>query len=158
MSSQPQAPQIMLNINAQYVKDISFENPNAPQILVRKEQPKLNLSVDVRASKLGNDAYEVELLCRAEAKIGEDIAFIVELNYAGLFTLKVSDESTLQPLLLIECPRLLFPFARAIVANVTREGGFPPLSINPIDFVDLYRTQLQKAQAAGTPAGATKQG
>ncbi|MCC6467581.1 MAG: protein-export chaperone SecB [Alphaproteobacteria bacterium] len=139
--------QMPLVVNAQYIKDMSFELPNAPQILRRlTEQPQVQVNVNVQAQQLGGDVYEVTLTLNAEAKLGQDALFIVELIYAGIFTVQGVPQDILRPLLLIECPRLLFPFARSIIAGLTREGGLPPMMIQPIDFADLYRRQLQAGQ------------
>ena len=143
---------LSLVVNAQYVKDLSFENPRAPASLVAtKEQPQIDVNVNVNARGLQPGVFEVTLSIRADAKIGGEPAFIAELEYAGVFTVAGAPEDVLRPVLLIECPRLLFPFARRVVADVTRDGGFPPLFLNPIDFVSLYRRQfaLQDQPAAG---------
>jgi len=143
---------LSLAVNAQYVKDLSFENPRAPASLVAsKEQPKIDVNVNVDARGLQPNVFEVMLSVRADAKIADEPGFIMELVYAGVFTVANAPEEVLRPVLLIECPRLLFPFARQIVADVTRDGGFPPLFLNPIDFVALYRRQfaLQEQPTAG---------
>ena len=132
---------------SQYVKDLSFENPRAPHSLQPGEaRPEIQIRVDVRAQQVEAERYEV-LQLHAEARSGEETAFMVELTYAGLFGLLNIPQETLQPLLLIECPRLLFPFARRVVADATRDGGFPPLLVDPIDFATLYRRRQQQAQA-----------
>lgn len=144
-----------LTVVSQYVKDLSFENPRAPRSLQPGEtRPEIQIRVDVRAQQLDAERYEVSLQLHAEARSGEETAFMVELTYAGLFGLLNIPQENLQPLLLIECPRLLFPFARRVVADATRDGGFPPLLIDPIDFATLYRRrqqQAQPAQAEGQP-------
>lgn len=137
-----------ITVHAQYIKDLSFENPRSPQSLMQNAQPQLSLDVKVRARNLEGRTYEVALVVEAEAKTGEDEpVFLLELVYGGVFSLGELPEEHVGPLLLIECPRLLFPFARAIVANTTREAGFPPLSIAPVDFVALYRQQIGQAGA-----------
>ncbi len=147
-----QVAQMPLVVNAQYIKDMSFELPNAPQILRRlNEQPQVQVNVNAQAQQLGGDVYEVTLTLNAEAKLGQDALFIVELVYAGIFTVQGVPQDILRPLLLIECPRLLFPFARSIIAGLTREGGLPPMLIQPIDFADLYRRQLQAGQQQPAP-------
>jgi preprotein translocase subunit SecB len=139
-------------INMQYVKDLSFQNPRAPQVFANNQNaPQVQVNVDVGARQMAENVYEITLVLNAEAKSGEDVVFVVELTYAGLFTVPALPQDQLRPLLLIECPRLLFPFARAIVADATRDGGFPPLMINPIDFASLYRRQAEAA--AAQPAG-----
>jgi preprotein translocase subunit SecB len=142
---------LALTINLQYVKDLSFENPRAPHVFAPSEhQPQVQVNVDVGARQLAESAYEVTLTLNAEAKAGDQAVFMVELTYAGVFTVPALPPEQLRPLLLIECPRLLFPFARAVVAEATRDGGFPPLMINPIDFAALYRRQAAAAEPAGT--------
>ena len=113
--------------------------------------PQVQVNVNVQAQQMQGDVYEVVLTLNAEAKLGADPLFIVELVYGGVFTVQGVPTDILRPLLLIECPRLLFPFARGIIASLTREGGLPPMLIQPIDFADLYRRQLQAAgqQAPG---------
>lgn len=126
-------------IGAQYIKDLSFENPQGPEVLVSmSDSPQVNIDVNTSARALADDVYEVALFIRGEAKSDDKVVFIVELTYGGIITLNNVPEDSIQPLLLIEAPRHLFPFARGIVANVTRDGGFPPLLINPMDFVALY--------------------
>ncbi|HEY0835407.1 MAG TPA: protein-export chaperone SecB [Azospirillum sp.] len=150
------AQALPLHVLAQYVKDLSFENPNAPQsLLPGQPQPQVNIGVDVQARLAADEVYEVALHLRCEAKQGETVAFLVELAYAGLFQLPGLAEEHHRPVLMIEGARMLFPFARAIVAEATREGGYPPLMINPIDFADLYRRQLgaQAEQQAQAPQG-----
>ena len=140
------APRLM--IQSQYIKDLSFENPRAPTSLEPgQSRPEITVRVDARAQNLGPERYEVTLQLHVDAKIGADPVFMVELIYGGLFSLANIPQESLQPLLLIECPRLLFPFARRIVADATRDGGFPPLMIDPIDFVSLYRRRQEQAQA-----------
>ena len=138
-----------IQINAQYIKDLSFENPRAPASLQPQEaQPQIAVNVDVSASRLTDnaDVFEVLLKVSANATVNDAALFLTELSYAGLFTLKDIPEDALHPMLLIECPRILFPFARAIVADATRDGGFPPLLIQPVDFAAMYRqSQTQPA-------------
>ena len=137
------------NITVQYLKDFSFENPYAPQSLVGQDgPPAITVQVNVEARRLSEDAYEVDLFIIAEAKQGDDIAFAIDLKYAGIFAIENIPEEHLSGVLLIECPRYLFPFARSIISNATREGGFPPLNIQPIDFVALYQSQIAAAAAA----------
>ena len=149
-----------LTVRVQYLKDMSFENPGAPATLVPTAGPKVALSVDVNASEVKDKEYEIVLTLRAEAKREEDTVFLSEVQYAGVFGIgqEVAKEHV-QLLLLIEAPRLLFPFARSILADSIREGGFPPLSIQPIDFLALFQQRVAAArqaqadqQAAATPA------
>ncbi len=145
-----------LIINAQYVKDLSFENPRAPQsLLQQKEQPEVSLGVDVKAQNLAPDAYEVLLTISAEATSGGEPVFMVELTYAAVISVKGLPREAVAFAVLVETPRLLFPFARAIIASATREGGFPPLLIHPIDFAELLRRQQEAQAAQGNGGGAT---
>lgn len=140
--------QISLNTLAQYVKDFSFENPRAPASLqVQSKQPEINISVNVSAAPVGETEYEVSLHIEAKAKVDNDILFNVELAYAGIFRIAGLAKENVHPVVLIECPRLLFPFARQIIAEGTRNGGFPPLMIDPVDFAALYRQRLAQAAA-----------
>lgn len=148
---QPQGPR--LAILAQYVKDLSFENPRGPGGFAGiQARPEIQIRVEVRGEPRGEDQHEVVLELAVDARLGEQPVFLLELAYGGLFALQNIPPDALQPLLMIECPRLLFPFARRIVADLTRDGGFPPLMLDPIDFVSLYRRQLQQ-QAAQRPTG-----
>jgi preprotein translocase subunit SecB len=150
--AQAEVPSPRLTIVSQYIKDLSFENPRAPASLeAGRGRPEIGIRVDVRAQDLGTERFEVVFQLHVEAKSGEDPVFMVELTYAGLFSLSNIPPESLQPVLMIECPRLLFPFARRMVADVTRDGGFPPLMIDPIDFVTLYRRRQEQAQASAQP-------
>ncbi len=144
-------------INAQYLKDLSFESPRAPHsLLPNQPQPQVEIGVDVRPQQLADEVFEVVLSLRAEAKAGDSTVFIVEMAYGGLFTLSGVPAEHVRPVLMIEGPRMLFPFARAIMAETTRDGGFPPLMLNPIDFAELYRRQVAQGggQAGEQPAQA----
>jgi preprotein translocase subunit SecB len=153
-SQQPVAGARSLAIGAQYIKDLSFENPRAPQSLMQQQAPEVSINIDVKAQVLGENAYEVVLSARAEAKLGADPLFVVELAYGAVVTLQNVEQDAIPLALLVEAPRLLFPFARAILANATRDGGFPPLLLNPIDFAELLRRQQVQAQAGVTTATA----
>ncbi len=129
-----------LNVLAQYTKDLSFENPNAPNSLGAQEvSPNISIQVNVNLRQLGETDFEVELLLEGSAVAGSNTLFKFDLTYAGVFRLQNIPEADLHPILMIECPRLMFPFARQIVADAVRSGGFPPLLIDPIDFHNLYR-------------------
>jgi len=151
----PGPEQQPLVINAQYTRDLSFEVPSAPGIfqLMQQTQPDIQLNIKVDSNKFEDpgNVFEVILLMEATAKVGDDIAFILELEYAGLFTLNVPEEH-LQPMVFIECPRLLFPFARNILAEVTRDGGFPPLMLGPVDFVAMFQKEIQNPDGADAEA------
>ncbi len=171
MSETAPAPQAAapppLVVNIQYVKDLSFEVPGAPQVFTQmKAQPQVNINLDVGARRIeeGQNLFEVSLVIRAEALEGTaptngagqapagPTLFVAELTYAGVFTLSGLPDNAIEPVLLVECPRMLFPFARNILADVTRDGGFPPVLLQPIDFVALWQARRNQAQGAGQPA------
>ena len=148
-------PQV--GILAQYVKDLSFENPNAPAVFQWQGQPQMDVQVNIGVQGVGQDVHEVVLKLEVEAKGDQGIAYRVECLYAGLFAIRNVPEEQLQPFLLAEAPRLLFPFARKIIADATVEGGFPPLRLDPIDFAGLYMQSAaqQQAEATGNQFGDT---
>ncbi|MEL6966538.1 MAG: protein-export chaperone SecB [Pseudomonadota bacterium] len=144
-----------LNVLAQYIKDLSFENPHAPHSLrPREEQPEINININVNANPLSETDFEIELKLNADAGEGENTMFTVELVYAGVFRLTNIPEEAVPPALLIECPRLLFPFARQVIASATRDGGFPPLMIDPIDFTALFQQRVAEEQVKAQMANA----
>lgn len=146
-----------LNALAQYVKDFSFENPNAPRSLnPQQQQPQISIQVNVNAKQAAETEFEVGLTLEGDAKIGSDVLFAFELTYAGIFRVRNIPQDQLHPVIMIECPRLLFPFARQIVADAVRNGGFPPLYIDPIDFVGLYRQKAAEAQTATAQSAPTQ--
>ena len=132
-------------INAQYLKDLSFENPHAPDSLRNiKSNPTFKIDADVKSRTLpdhGKNIYEVELTVKCETKSDKDVLFLVEGVYSGIFTIENAEDDILDKILLIECPKFLFPFLRAIIANSTREAGFPPLMIAPLDFIGMYENK-----------------
>lgn len=134
-----------LRVLTQYVKDLSFENPNAPRSLgAQSDTPQIEVRVDVGVQRLAEFDYEVSIRIGVDAKTSSDTLFLVELDYAGLFRLQNVPEADIEAVLVVECPRQIFPFARRIVADVTRDGGFPPLMLDPIDFMALYQQRLQE--------------
>ena len=138
------APQ--LNVLVQYTKDLSFENPNAPRSLTPQEKaPNIAIQVNVNARQMAEADFEVELILEGSAGEGPDTLFKFELTYAGVFRLANIPADDIHPVVMIECPRLLFPFARQMVADAVRNGGFPPLFIDPIDFTALYRQRMAEA-------------
>jgi preprotein translocase subunit SecB len=138
-----------LGVLAQYVKDFSFENPGAPASLVQGGQaPNIQISVNVNARGMNENDVEVELKIEGQAGEGATTLFRVDIVYAGVFRIVGVPQDQRAPLILIECPRLLFPFARHLISDAVRNGGFPPLLIDPIDFAALYRQRL--AKEAGT--------
>jgi preprotein translocase subunit SecB len=151
---QPQQTGPALNVLGQYVKDFSFENPNAPRSLAPSQtQPAINIQINVGVGQLGANEYEVTLSLEGKAENSGSIMFAFDLAFAGMFRIQNVPAEHLQPLLLIECPRLLFPFAREIIATAVRNGGFAPLLLDPVDFVALYQQRL--AQAGQQPVAET---
>ncbi len=162
-AGQPQTPPLVVNI--QYVKDLSFEVPGAPQVFTQlRTQPQVNINLDVQARRVqeNQSIFEVSIVIRAEAHEAQAQAgngqsgvvpptvFVAELTYAGVFTLSGLPDNAVEPVLLVECPRILFPFARNILADVTRDGGFPPVLLQPIDFVALWQARRAQPQAGAT--------
>jgi preprotein translocase subunit SecB len=158
LAGQPVQP---LVVNIQYVKDLSFEVPGAPQIFSQlKVQPQVSINLDVQARRVqeGQSVFEVAIMIRAEAQEGGGLSngqaaspapmvFVAELTYAGVFTLNGLPDNAIEPVLLVECPRILFPFARNILSDVTRDGGFPPVLLQPIDCVALWQSRRNQAGA-----------
>ncbi len=158
-TGQPAQP---LTVNIQYVKDLSFEVPGAPNIYTQlRAQPQVSINLDVQARRVteGQSVFEVAIMIRAEAHDSSaqgngqaatppQTVFVAELTYAGVFTLQGLPENAIEPVLLVECPRILFPFARNILSDVTRDGGFPPVLLQPIDFVALWQSRRSQAGAA----------
>ena len=146
-----------LRILAQYVKELSFQNPMAAASARSYDaQPQIDMGVEVKSRPMGSEgnAYEVDLRINVGAKRGEDTLFLVDLTYSGLFEFDNVQDADVEPMLWVECPRLLFPFSRQILAEVTREGGYPPLMINPIDFTPLYVAELREREREGGGANA----
>lgn len=150
----PQAgQQPSMRILGQYLKDLSFENPHAPQSMAMQGQPEINIAVNVNAKPMGQPSdFEVELHLDAKARHQGKVVFAADMLYAGVFRLENIPQEALHPIVLIECPRMLFPFARQILADATRSGGFPPLMLDPIDFASMYQRRIaeQKKAEAGT--------
>jgi preprotein translocase subunit SecB len=158
----PQAAPPQLNVLAQYVKDFSFENPNAPRSLQpSNQQPQINIQINVNAAPLQPaeiktppvpSDFEIELKIEGKAEIGNTLLFAFDLVYGGVFRIQNVPDESIHPVLMIECPRLLFPFAREIIAGGVRNGGFPPLYIDPVDFVGLYRQKMAEQAAQQQPS------
>jgi len=145
-----------VNILAQYVKDLSFENPGAPRSLqAREKAPSININVNVNANPLTETEFDVVLTLNAEAKDDGKVLFNAELAYGGVFRISGFPQEHMLPVLFIECPRLLFPFARQIIADATRNGGFPPLMIDPIDFAQMFQQRMAEEQLKAKVAGNT---
>jgi len=135
-----------LNVLAQYIKDFSFENPNAPQSLSPGQQPGINIQINVNARPLADTDVEVELKLDGKAEAAGNVLFAFDLTFAGVFRIQNVPQEHVHGLVMIECPRLLFPFAREIIASAVRNGGFPPLLIDPVDFASLYRQRMAQMQ------------
>jgi preprotein translocase subunit SecB len=146
-----------LAINAQYVKDLSFENPRAPHSLLQPPQgaaPDLQVGVDVKAQGLAADVFEVVMTLKVETKMQNEVVFVAELAYGAVVTLINTKQEEIPIALMVEAPRLLFPYVRNIISEVTRDGGYTPLLLSPIDFADIYRRRIaeqQQQQQAGGP-------
>ncbi len=145
--AQSASPAAQLSVLGQYIKDLSFESPGAPQSLQAPGQnPQLKVGVNVNAAPHADDSYEVSLNLEVNAKNDAGVIYSIELVYGGLFRLKNVPENLLQPVLFVDCPTLLFPFLRRVLADVTRDGGFPPLMLDPIDFGRLYAQNLARSR------------
>ncbi len=141
-----------LRVMAQYTKDFSFENPNAPRSLSQTQTPPtINVQINVGAGQIAETDYEVTLKLEGKAESVGTVLFAFDLTFAGLFHIENLPQEALHPALMIECPRLLFPFAREIIATAVRNGGFAPLLLDPVDFVSLYQQRMQQMQAAQPP-------
>lgn len=142
-------PQKAIRIAGQYVKDLSFESPGAPQSLrASGQRPNIDIAIDLNGKKLEDSHHEVSIKITAKAKTEKDTLFIAELEYAGVFELTGISEEETEAALMIYCPGILFPFARRVMSDVTRDGGFPPLMLEPVDFGALYQARKAKASAA----------
>ena len=147
-----QAQQAQLSVLGQYIKDFSFENPNAPRSLAPSQtQPAINIQINVGVQQLAETDYEISLALEGKAESAGMVLFAFDLTFAGVFRVQNVPQETLQPLVMIECPRLLFPFAREIVATAVRNGGFPPLLLDPVDFVALYQQRATQIQPEPAP-------
>jgi preprotein translocase subunit SecB len=144
---------------AQYIKDLSIENPNSPQVYQWQETPRVDVQFNINVDRVSDEVHEVVIKLEVSARSDSGVQFLVELSYAGLFGLRNFPEEALGPFLLVEAPRLLFPFARQIMADATQNTGFPPLLLDGIDFGAAYMSQLQaQAQQAQTDGGGANGG
>lgn len=148
-----EALQTTVRAVAQYIKDLSFENPNIERLLTGTgDNPNLKIEVNVAAKPLRDTLYESAIEFSAQATSTQGIIYELEIVFAGLFHIENMPPASLEPFLLINAPSLTFPFLRRLIADITREGGFPPLTLDPIDFAQLYLQRKQQAQAAGSAA------
>ena len=157
-SAEPAAPAAAegapanLSVIIQYTKDFSFENPNAPNSLMQQQQqPQIGIQINVNPRQLAPTDFEVELKLEGKAELTGNVLFAFDLNYAGVFRMTNIPQESIGPLLMIECPRLLFPFAREIISTAIANGGFPPLMLHPIDFVGLYQRRMAEMGGAQQP-------
>ena len=139
----PQGPP-SIRILAQYIRDLSFENPRAPASLIAGDAPKIALEVELSAARIEANQFQLDMKLSVGATRGEDPVFQVELVYGGVFQLDNVGDADLEPIVLMECPRYLFPFARQIIANVVADGGFPPFRMEPLDFAGIYMARQQQ--------------
>lgn len=134
-----------VQVRGQYIKDLSFESPNTPSSLIPKQSaPKIDVNIDLNATKVKDNDYEVAIRIETKAQCEDEVLFLAELSYGGIFTLHNIPDNEREGILMIYCPGLLFPYARRVISDTTRDGGFPPLMLDPIDFATLY--QKRKAQ------------
>ena len=152
-SMQP-TDEAQVSVIAQYIKDLSVENPSAPQVFQWQVQPQLDVQFNIGVEKVGEEVHEVTLKIEVAARSENGVHFVIDLSYAGLFAIRNAPEEALPPFLLIEAPRLLFPFVRQIVADSVSNTGFPPLLLDPIDFTQAYLQQAQQQQQQQQPQGA----
>ncbi len=146
----PQTPP-QIAILAHFVRDLSFENVAAIEGVPAEGTPKITVQVNLDGQNIGEDRYQVNMKINSKATAGETTRFLVELEYTGIFSINNAPETHIHPLMFIECPRLLLPFARRVVADVTRDGGYPPLMLDNVDFASLYRQKLEQLRQQQQP-------
>lgn len=147
----PQAPQVQMKVLGQFVRDLSFENVMAQKGASGDVQPDISVQVNLDAKKRqteGQFEVVIKLNIKSQSKESDDVLFLLEIEYGGIFQISGVPEDQMHPFLLIECPRMLFPFLRRIVSDVTRDGGYPPLNMDNIDFIQIYRNEMARQQAA----------
>lgn len=145
---QPQNTLPSLQIRAQYIKDLSFENPHAPQSLFSATQrPNIDVGIDLKGQKLQDDVYEVSVLISARASFESNVMFLIELAYGGVFQIANIPEDNVEQVLMVDAPTIMFPYLRRVISDVTRDGGFPPLMLDPVDFYQLYLNNKQQGEA-----------
>jgi preprotein translocase subunit SecB len=154
----PAAEEAQVSVMAQYVKDLSVENPSAPQVFQWQAQPSLDVQFSLNADKIADDVHEVALKIEVSARSDNGVHFVIDLTYAGLIGIRGVPDEAIPPFLLIEAPRLLFPFARQIVAEAVTNTGFPPFMLEPIDFAGIYMAQVQQQMDSENAEGAGEGG
>lgn len=146
-----------LQVLTQFIRDMSFENIAAQRGTASEGKPEIKVQVNLDAQKRSEEQYDVGIKVKIDSKIGETALFLLELDYAGRFSIQNVPAEQLHPVLMIECPRLIFPYVRRIVGDVTRDGGYPPINLETIDFLALYRQEVARRQAAGGAASQVQQ-
>ena len=132
-------------VNAQYVKDLSFENPKAPYSLFSNEKPKIDISIDIGAHNMQDEIYEVLLSIQVKSIIEKNVQYLIDLKYAGIFNVeKDVDDEAKQKIIFVQCPNIIFPYARRVISDLTRDGGYLPLYISPVDFLTIYHSNTKK--------------
>ena len=132
-------------VNAQYIKDLSFENPKAPYSLLGSEKPEVDVSIDIGAHNIQEETYEVVLAIQVKSVVKEDVQYLIDLKYAGVFTLdKDMSNEEREKVIFIQCPTIIFPYARRVISDISRDGGYLPLYISPVDFMTLYSNNKNK--------------
>ena len=132
-------------VNAQYIKDLSFENPKAPDSLLSNEKPEVDVSIDIGAHNIQDETYEVVLALQIKSTVKKEIQYLIDIKYAGVFTLDKgigSDEK--EKIIFVQCPNIIFPYARRVISDISRDGGYLPLYISPVDFMTLYNNNKNK--------------
>ncbi|MCK6405870.1 MAG: protein-export chaperone SecB [Rhodocyclaceae bacterium] len=152
MSEQQQAPSF--SIEKLYLKDLSVEVPNAPEIFLEQDAPQVEIQLQTNGQNLGSGAYEVVLTVTVTARIGEKTVFLVEVGQAGIFRIVNVSEDNMEPLIAVACPNILFPYAREVVSDAVTRAGFSPVVLQPVNFEGMYLSRLQEAEAQAAAAGA----
>lgn len=148
MAEEQQQPQAMFNIEKLYVRDISLEVPNAPQVFLEREQPQVDMELTTKGDKIDDGFYHVELKLTVTAKYPSKTLFLIELAQCGVFQIRGVPEAEMEPVLSVACPNILFPYAREVVSDLTNRAGFPPVVLAPVNFEGLYLQRLQQQSAA----------
>ena len=152
-----QNEQPVFGIEKLYVKDLSIEVPNAPEIFLEREQPQVEIQLNTGGRSVGENVYEVVLTVTVTAKMGEKTVFMVEVGQAGIFRIQNVPEDQIEPLVAVACPNILFPYAREAVSDAVSRAGFQPIVLQPVNFEGMYMQRLQQAEQAGAPADASIQ-
>ncbi len=152
-----QNEQPVFGIEKLYVKDLSIEVPNAPEIFLEREQPQVEIQLNTGGRAVGEGVYEVVLTVTVTAKISDKTVFLVEVGQAGIFRIQNVPEEQIEPLIAVACPNILFPYAREAVSDAVSRAGFQPIVLQPVNFEGMYMQRLQQAEQAGAPADASIQ-